>query len=137
MAKKRNTLHSESAAAYQALQGDDAIIQAALSILESRIAQGSAMTSPAAVRQYLTLKLASESREVFGVLLLDQRHRVLRLEVLFSGTISSCSVHPREVVKAALTANAAALILAHLVVRHKMRLMCPGFLCARWTSTLA
>ncbi|MHB1950381.1 MAG: RadC family protein [Acidiferrobacteraceae bacterium] len=114
MAKKQqHTLHSEAAAAYQALADDDAIIQQALSILEQRIAHGPAMTSPQLVKQYLTLKLAPESREVFGVLLLDQRHRVLRFEVLFQGTLATCSVHPREVVKAAISSNAAALILAH------------------------
>ncbi|MHB1516068.1 MAG: RadC family protein [Acidiferrobacteraceae bacterium] len=112
MAKKQqHTLHSEAAPVYPALADDDAIIQQALSILEQRIAQGPAMTSPQTVTQYLMLKLAPESREVFGVLLLDQRHRVLRFEVLFQGTINTCTVHPREVVKAALQHNAAAVIL--------------------------
>ena len=110
---KKNTLHSEAAPAYQALTDDDALIAQALQILEQRIAQGPAMTSPQAVKQYLTLKLAPESREVFGVLLLDQRHRVIAFEVLFQGTINTCSVYPREVVKAALAANAAAVILTH------------------------
>jgi DNA repair protein RadC len=113
MAKKQHTLHSEAAPVYQALNDDEAIIQQALAILEQRIAHGPAMTSPQAVKQYLTLKLAPESREVFGVLLLDQRHRVLRFEVLFQGTLATCSVHPREVVKAAISSNAAALILVH------------------------
>ncbi|MHB8390526.1 MAG: RadC family protein [Acidobacteriaceae bacterium] len=110
---KKNTLHSEAAPAYQALEGDDALIVQALEILEARVAHGPAMTSPQLVKQYLTLKLAPESREVFGVLLLDQRHRVLRFEVLFQGTLATCSVHPREVLKTVLTANAAAVILAH------------------------
>jgi DNA repair protein RadC len=44
---------------------------------------------------------------------LDNRHRPLALEKLFSGTIDSCSVHPREVVKRALAHNAAAAIFAH------------------------
>ncbi|MHB1516260.1 MAG: RadC family protein [Acidiferrobacteraceae bacterium] len=110
---KKNTLHGEAAPAYRAIADDDALIAQALAILEARVAHGPAMTSPAAVRQYLTLKLAPESREVFGVLLLDQRHRVLRCEVLFQGTLATCSVHPREVVKAAIASQSAAIILVH------------------------
>ncbi|MHB8391300.1 MAG: RadC family protein [Acidobacteriaceae bacterium] len=114
MAKKQqHTLHSEAAPAYQALGDDDAIIAQALAILEARVAQGPAMTSPTAVKQYLTLKLARAEREQFAVLLLDQRHRVLAFEVLFQGTLATCSVHPREVIKAAISSNAAAIILVH------------------------
>jgi DNA repair protein RadC len=47
------------------------------------------------------------------VLFLDNRHRVIAVEDMFRGTIDGASVHPREVVKAALTHNAAAVILAH------------------------
>jgi DNA repair protein RadC len=46
-------------------------------------------------------------------LFLDNRHRVLKYEELFRGTIDGCSVHPREVVKAALYTNAAAIIFSH------------------------
>lgn len=113
MAKKQHTLHSEAAPVYQALADDDALIAQALSILEQRIAHGPAMTSPQTVKQYLTLKLAPESREVFGVLLLDQLHRVLAFEILFQGTINTCTVHPREVVTATLQHNAAAVIFTH------------------------
>ena len=50
---------------------------------------------------------------MFAALFLDNRHRVIRYEELFRGTIDGASVHPREVVKAALKLNAAALIFAH------------------------
>ena len=46
-------------------------------------------------------------------LLLDSQHRVLRTIELFRGTLNQTSVYPREVVKAALAANAAAVIFAH------------------------
>ena len=49
----------------------------------------------------------------FGVLFLDNRHRVLAFEELFRGTIDGASVHPREVVRRALQLNAAAVILSH------------------------
>jgi len=57
--------------------------------------------------------LSSHPYEVFAVLFLDNRHRVLAFEELFRGTIDGASVHPREVVRRALHYNAAALILAH------------------------
>jgi len=59
------------------------------------------------------LHLAKREREVFAVMFLDNRHRLLAYEELFFGTIDGASVHPREVVKAALAHNAAAVILSH------------------------
>ncbi|NIB39549.1 DNA repair protein RadC [Pseudomaricurvus alkylphenolicus] len=69
--------------------------------------------SPEAVRAYLTAEMRHQPREVFSLLLLDNRHRLLRYQELFQGTIDGTSVYPREVVKTALEANAAAVILAH------------------------
>ena len=51
--------------------------------------------------------------EVFAVLFLDNRHRVIAFEEMFRGTIDGASVHPREVVRRSLQHNAAALILCH------------------------
>jgi DNA repair protein RadC len=73
----------------------------------------SALTSPQSVRDYLRLALGSREHEVFIVLFLDAQHRVLSSEELFRGTLTQTSVYPREVVKAALKANAAAVIFAH------------------------
>ena len=70
-------------------------------------------TSPADVQRYLQLKLAGKGREVFAMLCLDTRHRMICFEQLFYGTIDGASVHPREVVKAALRVNAAAVIFSH------------------------
>jgi DNA repair protein RadC len=50
---------------------------------------------------------------VFVVILLDAQHRVLSVDELFRGTLTQTSVYPREVVKVALRANAAAVIFAH------------------------
>jgi DNA repair protein RadC len=65
------------------------------------------------VKKYLVTQFADLEHEVFSILLLDNRHRVIRYEEMFRGTIDGCRVLPREVVKATLTANAAAVILAH------------------------
>jgi DNA repair protein RadC len=56
---------------------------------------------------------AGQQREVFGCMFLDNRHRLIRFDEVFHGTIDGASVHPREVVKLALARNAAAVILAH------------------------
>ncbi len=72
-----------------------------------------ALSSPAAVRDLLKHRMAGLPHEVFVVLLLDAQHRVIAMEELFRGTLTQTSVYPREVVKAALRANAAAVIFAH------------------------
>ncbi|MEJ2325857.1 MAG: DNA repair protein RadC [Chromatiaceae bacterium] len=71
------------------------------------------LTSPDAARDYLKSRLAGYPHEVFACLFLDNRHRLIEYEELFRGTIDGASVHPREVVRRALRANAAAVIFAH------------------------
>ena len=44
---------------------------------------------------------------------LDNRHRVISFDRMFNGTIDGASVYPREVVRAAINHNAAAVIFAH------------------------
>lgn len=68
---------------------------------------------PETVRLYLQSALESYEREVFMVLFLDNQHRLIKQQEMFFGSINSASVYPREIIKAALYCNAAALILAH------------------------
>ncbi|MFC3123077.1 RadC family protein [Agaribacter flavus] len=63
--------------------------------------------------QYLISQLRDKSREVFVVLMLDSQHQLIAYREMFSGTIDSAAVYPREIVKQALEDNAAAVILAH------------------------
>jgi len=70
-------------------------------------------SSPGKVRDWLRLKLATRQNEVFMALWLDAQNRLIKSDELFSGTLTQTSVYPREVVKAALASNAAAVILAH------------------------
>lgn len=74
---------------------------------------GSVLCSPEATRNYLRLRMADYRHEVFGCLLLDNRHRVIALHEMFQGTIDGASVYPRVVVQHAMEANAAALVLFH------------------------
>lgn len=71
------------------------------------------MSDPEAAGQYCAMQLHGEEREVFGVLLLDCRHRAIAFDKLFFGGLTGSEVHPREVVKAALRHNAAAAIITH------------------------
>jgi DNA repair protein RadC len=89
------------------------IIAAARRAMTRRVHRGTAMNSPRAVREFLAVKLGTLEHEIFAVLLLDTRHRLIDYVELFRGTINGASVHPREVVKLALARNAAALVLAH------------------------
>ncbi len=80
---------------------------------EETLPTGQAIRSPADTEQFLLARLRDLPHELFCCLYLDNRHRVLKFDELFRGTIDGTSVYPREVVKQALGINAAAVILAH------------------------
>ena len=90
-----------------------AALELARRTLQEQLSTGTALTSPAAVRDYLRLAIGSREYEVFVCLWLDAQHRVISFEEPFRGTLTQTSVYPREIVKAALAANAAAVIFAH------------------------
>ena len=83
-------------------------------IIEERfLRQTEPLRSPDLTRRFLQARLANEQAEIFGCIWLDSRHRVIRMQDMFCGTIDGAAVYPREVVKAGLVANAAAVILFH------------------------
>jgi len=89
-------------------------VQHALALLDRHLREtGVAFTSTQSARDWLRLKMAGLEREEFMVLYLNQQNQLIAYETLFTGTINSTEVHPREVVKRALYFNAAAVILAH------------------------
>jgi len=111
-------IKSESAPAYNIvpLRGikRDPLVGRAIALLEEELnTKGPAVTSPQIVRDYLFLQLATLPHEVFGVVYLDNRHRVIACVEEFRGTIDGASVHPREIVKGALAHNASAVIFYH------------------------
>lgn len=91
----------------------EAAMELARRCLAADLQAASALTSPGAVRDYLRLAIATREHEVFVCLWLDAQHRVIAIQELFRGTLTQTSVYPREIVKAALKANAAAVIFAH------------------------
>ena len=90
-----------------------AVIEMARRALGEELAERDLLGSPDTVRDWLRLRLAALPYEVFMVLLLDAQNRLIHAEELFRGTLDQTSVYPREVVKLALTYNAAATIFAH------------------------
>ena len=91
----------------------EAVLELARRSVREDLAQSAALTSPGAVRDYLRLTLGARPHEVFVCLWLDAQHRVTSTQEAFRGTLTQTSVYPREIVKSALAANAAAVIFAH------------------------
>ena len=89
------------------------VLEKASSILAQQFTESDAYCDPRKTKEFLEFKLGRYEREVFGVMLLDNRHRLIDYQELFFGTIDSASIYPREVVKVVLKENAAAVIFAH------------------------
>lgn len=92
---------------------EEDILVMARNLAKKHFARGETITSPQASGKYLQVLLGKLEYEVFGVIFLDTRHRIITFKRIFRGTIDGASVHPREVVKEGLKVNAAAVILAH------------------------
>lgn len=103
-------------------------------VLAEQMQARDSLASPAAVRDYLRLRMQHLGHEVFWVVFLDAQNRVIAAEELFRGTLSQTSVYPREVVKRALAHNAAGVILAH---NHPSGVAEPSFQDQALTRALA
>ncbi len=90
-----------------------AVAEIARRAVEQPLRERDVFDSPQRVKQYLALQLDGHGQEHFGVMFLDGQHRLIRFDILFTGTLTQTSVYPREVVRAALRHNAAAVVLAH------------------------
>ena len=117
-----NPLHVSDAVAQMGMLGTtDTVLAHRLGIarelllrdLREQMRSGPLMTSPQILRDWLRLHCAGLEHEVFLALYLDTQHRLIEVEELFRGTLTQTSVYPRELVKGALTRNAAALAVAH------------------------
>ena len=88
-------------------------LECAAKIIESKLTHQKILTSSHVVKDYCRYSLTHYEHEVFFMLLLDCRHRLITSVELFRGTIDSASVYPREVVKESLSHNASAVIFSH------------------------
>lgn len=89
------------------------VVTLALAVLSQRFRPGRTFGSPRDVEGFLRLKLTGRRNEVFGIIYLDTRHRLIEVAELFSGTVDGATVYPRVVVQQALEKNAAAVVLFH------------------------
>lgn len=89
------------------------ILAQAEHILRKRLERQGEIANPRDAGDFLRMRIGHLPHEEFHILLLDNRHRIIDVVRLFRGTVDGASVHPREVVKEALNANACAVVLAH------------------------
>ncbi len=93
--------------------GEAEVLAAAEDILWQRIQRGPAIGTPEEMMDFLRVRFGHLAHEEMHIAWLDQRHRVLSVEKVASGTIDGASIHCREIIKAALRANAAAAVISH------------------------
>jgi DNA repair protein RadC len=120
------------AGAYRPAQPDE-VLGVAQRLLWKQVRGRDVFTSPAAVRDFLRVRLAPLEHEVFAVLMLDAQHALLDYVELFRGTVTETAVYPREVVKESLARNAAAVVLVH---NHPSGVAEPSRADERLTTTL-
>lgn len=111
-----STVNSEAPSLYTVdryTDDENEVITRALEILAQRFARGEKLDRPVASANYIKLLCGDLEHEIFGMISLDSRNRVLAHNQLFRGSIDGASVYPREVVKQALADNAAAVVFYH------------------------
>jgi DNA repair protein RadC len=124
MIQKFGTLHALAQASVQDLQSikgvgpDKAVTLVAAFSLARRMAaelhgESPLLDNPEAVANVMREHTRLNSSETFRVLLLNTRRRLIREVKIADGTLDTILVHPREVFKFAIAANAAAVVLMH------------------------
>ena len=71
------------------------------------------LNTPRQLASYLLPQYGAGSVEQFGIVMLDTKHRVIRIKIVSSGSLDATVVHPREVFREAASAAAAAIVLFH------------------------
>ena len=90
-----------------------ALVELALDVLSQQYRPGRSFTSPEDIQGFLRLKLTERRNEVFGIVYMDTRHRLIEMEEIFQGTVDGAAVYPRVVLQKVLEKNAAAVIFYH------------------------
>lgn len=89
------------------------VLGAARGLIDQMTPNGTQFSSPSDTQDYFRTMLAGKARETFAVMFLDCEHRLIEYVEMFHGTLTQTSVYPREVVKKALSLNAAAIVCSH------------------------
>jgi len=92
-------------------------VLAAMELGRRSLARGAAerprLSSPGQLAAFLIPQFGAAPVEQFGIVMLDTRHRMIRVRVLSIGSLDSAVAHPREVFREAAAASAAAIVLFH------------------------
>jgi DNA repair protein RadC len=92
-------------------------LQAALELarrnLQENLHKKDALNNTHETKQFLCSQLRHKQQEIFACIFLDNHNQIIRYDELFFGTINSSNIYPREVIKKALSYNAAGVIFAH------------------------
>lgn len=97
----------------EAVREENAIVAKALAILDKRVNTGQLMNEPSVLKSYLIAHNAQHDVEVFSVVFLDTKHRLLKHVDMFRGTDNQTSVYPKEIAVKALQMRASALVMCH------------------------
>ncbi len=89
------------------------IIEAAKYIIGKKTSGMIMLNGSEDTKDFITLNLSQYDHEVFGVIFLDNQHKIICFEIISHGTIDYADIYPREVAKRALLNNASAIIVAH------------------------
>ncbi|MBW2408526.1 MAG: DNA repair protein RadC [Deltaproteobacteria bacterium] len=81
--------------------------------LEKKLIHKDAINDSKALFDYLYHHIGDKRREFFKVIFLNSKNQVIAADTISEGTLTASSVYPREVIQAALSHDAAALIFAH------------------------
>jgi DNA repair protein RadC len=93
---------------------DHDILTRARALIAQRYRRGApTMADPARTAEFLRIHLGARDHEVFGLLHLNTRRRLIAVEDLFRGTLTESAVYPREVIKSVLQHGSADVILYH------------------------
>lgn len=113
MASKEKSVSKEGSYSLNGSYSEESILSMAESIITERFYHQNTITSLDDTKRFLTLHFRDFKREVFTIIFLDTKHHVLVCEDVFTGTIDTASVYPREVLRKVIEHNAAAVIFAH------------------------
>jgi len=91
----------------------DSVVALALAVIQEKHKPGIALKDVKQARDFFRLKLSELPNEVFAVLYLNNKHRILAYEELFQGTIDGAAIYPRVIAQRSLTLNSASIIIAH------------------------
>ena len=96
-----------------AAASNEEVLTAARAVLAHRVRRGALLQSPQKVGEYLSMRVGYLDYECFGLILVDQRRRVIECVELFRGSIDGASVYPREIIKLVLNKQAAGAVAYH------------------------